>query len=158
MERQHKLVVDKIFWFLQETKETEVAKGWELTREFWGDRGLKLGAERRKPWQPQSLCLKSWKLPWWNKCLGNIWFWYCNGRCCISVFSCKIFFWGVAVRSDLVIISYGRKRQTAQSREERPFMNELSSLETESAFHSSLLLWCCRNVPYSFGAVPIITR
>lgn len=52
----------------------------------------------------------------------------------------KSFFWGVAVGSGLVKISYGRKRQRAQSREERTLMNELPLLETESSFHSFLLL------------------
>lgn len=34
MERQQKILADKLFCFLQETKETEVAKSLDITAEF----------------------------------------------------------------------------------------------------------------------------
>lgn len=40
MEKQQKILADKLFCFLQETKEREVAKSLDIRAEFWGNRDL----------------------------------------------------------------------------------------------------------------------
>lgn len=67
MERQLKILADKISDFFRRPRRQKWPKVERLQGVLRRQGSVRRGCERQKTWQAQSK--KSWKLPWWNKYL-----------------------------------------------------------------------------------------